>query len=1472
MTRRYLSARLSGPRWLGAAALALGLVLLVALAVQASLPNGTPARPVSQALWGELEPTDPAGQPLPDGRDNTSFNEFQTSYWLAPWWMSIDIEAGRIFTIGSQTLQIWDATGDPANPRLLGGAARSAIIQRVTGEDATGWPMRDIDLPPNNTQVAAVVGAVLGVTIWDTRNPSSPSNVYQLPGEGHEVHATTIGGRHYAFVASGDGLLVFDMSQALQGTRCLDNTAGTACSGVFRGHLGAVRGLDYIDGTGAFLAGSAGDGVEIWNVAGAPAGQLVVHALEGLPTRGVALWRDVDSSAYYLAVVVSRFIAGQGLVYEGRIYDMSCLNSGGCQDAGPLLTTINLGRNHGIRSFVTFSRSGPNAFLYFGTDNRTGGGPQREFLVDVTNPDNPSQTRDITPQGTIVSDGKTVDYWSWYYEGNNGPNDLQGFNGVGPRRGKFLGEYFYRAAWSIFDVHRRTAGLPPAAEFDWVSHEADPEKIYPGSLVDFFDRSTGQPSGWSWFFQNGSPLTSPLRNPQVVFDVTGPFPTTTTVSLTSFNDAGESDPMTKELTLLNPAPSVAGVSSNVNLATVCQPITFEAQDVSGKSPLVFSWEVLDTDNNDLTVTGPTTPDTDPSRFVWDTTPFQTLDGDRSFKAQVTVTGTGDPAVGFSPEVVLRPLAPLPAAGSFEPTHDPFVTGEVQFHVSVLGATEWLWDFGDGTVGEWTSDPVDGPNPVHVYEEIGTFEVTVQVRNCTNPDNPITSAPLEVDIVTIEVLHAEFEAVTGPGGVTCFPDIGGCKWFAKPGDEIAFEDRSTGAQEYHYDWDGNGSFEDGPHTTPRLSHKYFQEGVYTPVLKVVGLGDEEVFVHPFEINVEGGGSNPPPPPPPPPSAKIFVSGPITGTPGTAYQFRATTTGCTPAAAGWSWEVSRGGQISGVPSSSTINVSWPSTGRKTVAARNSGCGSAVGSTAITLTDSTTPPPPPPPPDNGGDLEASFTFSPQNPAPGQTVIFNGSASTGDPTTYTWSFGDGQRQDTATPSVQHVYSAPGSYQVALAVSRPGTCTNFGICSSHDTKKTIVVSGTPVDPEPEPEPEEPLTVCPDDPDALCFLDGRFKVSVTWSDPARSGDSGIGKPLAEDPLPDQDTTGFFWFFNPNSVDLIVKFLDGAPNGAVWFFSGGLSDAEYTIRVEDRASEPHTVKTYENIAGNICGLADTEAFPQVASLPGGQTVVLTGHSLDGGTRNVSGAGASGLHADFTFTPQNPAPGQPVVFNASASTGDPDTYTWVFGDGGRPVSTSGPSVQHVYSEPGTYEVRLAVSRPGSCTNFGICSSPDTKKSIVVSGEPFDPGPGDDPGGDDSGGDDPGGDDSGGDDPGGDDGGETVTGDTTACEPGPETLCLLDGRFEIRVDWRNPRPPFNSGTGRAIEGTQESGYFWFFSPTNVELVLKMIDGHGVNDHFWVFFGALTDVEYDIAVRDTETGLTETYTNAAGNICGQADTQAFE
>jgi hypothetical protein len=110
---------------------------------------------------------------------------------------------------------------------------------------------------------------------------------------------------------------------------------------------------------------------------------------------------------------------------------------------------------------------------------------------------------------------------------------------------------------------------------------------------------------------------------------------------------------------------------------------------------------------------------------------------------------------------------------------------------------------------------------------------------------------------------------------------------------------------------------------------------------------------------------------------------------------------------------------------------------------------------------------------------------------------------------------------------------------------------------------------------------------------------------------------------------------------------------------------------------------------------------------------------------------------------------------------------------------------------------------------------------------------------------------------------------CVSGPTTLCLNNQRFKVEVQWKDFRN--NTGSGQAMPLTSDTGYFWFFSSNNVELVVKVLDARAFNGRFWVFYGALSNVEYTLTVTDTATGRVKSYTNPSGTFGSVGDTDAF-
>jgi hypothetical protein len=77
---------------------------------------------------------------------------------------------------------------------------------------------------------------------------------------------------------------------------------------------------------------------------------------------------------------------------------------------------------------------------------------------------------------------------------------------------------------------------------------------------------------------------------------------------------------------------------------------------------------------------------------------------------------------------------------------------------------------------------------------------------------------------------------------------------------------------------------------------------------------------------------------------------------------------------------------------------------------------------------------------------------------------------------------------------------------------------------------------------------------------------------------------------------------------------------------------------------------------------------------------------------------------------------------------------------------------------------------------------------------------------------------------------------------------------------------------ELSRDSAAFFVFDPDNAELVLKVLDGCGVNGHHWVYASGLTDLPVDLVIEDRRSGETWSYSSSGGSVFpGVADVEAF-
>lgn len=1277
-------------------------------------PGRFPASPPPASLWNGLEPAYtvlPTSQTGGLSRDSSWDNTNGNWGTQNPFWWSLDIEQGYLYTAFSQGFQVWNIGADATQPPRMVNKSIHALAPVLHTNPHSFEIPRDVDAAPGDHNLVALAGASsMGMLLVNATNKANPVVYYQDHGpsggdhkDGAEVYVGSIGGRYYGFLAavdpntgpnSSNGLWVYDLTRAKElgaASPCVEQLPVVQnCPGVYKARL-ATKKTNYVhgaaDGSSHYVVFAGGDsshkGFEIWDVSNPSAPVRKLTGLSGDVINGVALWRDASQNKLFLALA-NRKPTGVGTLARGQFYDVTCLRTSCGSLPSPIYDFPLTGHvTLDTRSTVTFSRTGGETgtpYVYFGRGGKDPNSTalQPEWLLDVTglSPSNPPD--DVTGgdplnggagQPTIQLGGMTLGYFSYY--SHCAPD---GTNWYASQTGQVAGSYFYRAGYSILDIHELVDVGPEITV-------TGPPQGYTGQTLTYAAvaaNCTATPGAWSW--QLGG-TGGTIVGSQTGSSINVQWSQTGAKTVTAFNNSGCSGATTvpAAVQILSAQPAIGGVTANPTTAPVCTQITFEATNVTGQPPLTFDWTIEQGGNPVPGEVGSGNP------FAWDTEGMSP----GTYRGRVDVGGPGGNATSLSPNVTLTALQTLPQSGGFTISNDPPNLGTVQFHSNVAGATEWRWNFGDGTILQ-TENPAQGVNPVHVYDAVGAYDVTLEVRNCIET-NFRTSQVLEVEINEVQTLEIlDFRAVCS---------IAPCIF--QTGQPVTFTHNVIGDPTlYEYNWDGAGGFEQSS-PTPINTHSYPQAGTFSPVLRVTKGSQTDTFTAPPVVVVSGG---------PPPTPSISVSGPTSREVGQQGTYTASAVNCSPSASGWTWTTSGG---TGSSTSNSITLSWSATGSKTVTARNSACGAAVGTRVVSVTN----------PGGGGpgNLNAVFSFTPASPEAGQAVSFDGSASTGELIDWVWDFGDGA--DGSGETASHTYAQPGTYTVELMVAAFGQGCPQGICRDTATRQITVGDGGNTG-----------NCVPDD-ETLCLLDGRFQVSAHWR--RSNGQTGVAHVYESFA---GDRTGMFWFFSEDNVELITKSLDATqmPNPAYWFFYGGLSNVEYWIDVVDTVTGAE--QEYHNLPGVICGVADTDAFDPVDQpLP----------STGGGAATVPRGGQG-------------------VFEVSSITG------------------AGAS--------------------------GTCVPSDTR------------------------------------------------------------LCLLDGRYAVEVDWINQHNGNAEGVGHAIPGTDRTGYFWFFNQDNVELVTKMLDPGAPFQHVWVFWGALSDVDYTIRVTDTVTQVEREYHNLPGSYCGGADTTAFD
>ena len=339
------------------------------------------------------------------------------------------------------------------------------------------------------------------------------------------------------------------------------------------------------------------------------------------------------------------------------------------------------------------------------------------------------------------------------------------------------------------------------------------------------------------------------------------------------------------------------------------------------------------------------------------------------------------------ERILPPVARLSASAAL------VEEGEgVRFtSLSINNPTTTTWDFGDGqTAG--------GPSVVKSWPNAGTYNVTMRVTNSEGSDT--ANAVVRV-LPNLPAPIASFSfAPVSPDTATA----------------VQFTDTSTGGPPAEWHWDfGDGT----PESTQRnATHTFARTGTFQVRLTVVNRAGTNSTLRSIVVR-----------PAAPVAAFTFLPAVplINGT----VQFNDTSTGGTPAT--WAWDF--GDLTVSAVRNPTKVYALAGTYQVRLTVTNE-----TGTSTIVRPVLVSPPAP----------IAAFTITPPAPVARETVTFTNTSTGGPATTVSWDFGDGSPPS---PVPTHVYAVQGTYPVTF------TATNAA--GSSFATRSLIVAPTPPLPIP---------------------------------------------------------------------------------------------------------------------------------------------------------------------------------------------------------------------------------------------------------------------------------------------------------------------------------------------------------------------------------------------------------------------------
>jgi PKD repeat protein len=330
-------------------------------------------------------------------------------------------------------------------------------------------------------------------------------------------------------------------------------------------------------------------------------------------------------------------------------------------------------------------------------------------------------------------------------------------------------------------------------------------------------------------------------------------------------------------------------------------------------------------------------------------------------------------------------------------------------------------------------------------------------------------------------------------------------------------------------------------------------------------------------------------------------------------------------------------------------------------------------------------------GGGCQAYFYMYPDSlNNPPYTYNFIDQSS-GNISTWTWSFGDGTTQTIAfpaNPNVTHSYAQPGNYGVCLMIQGiDSTCFDYHC----DTLFVGSGGGCQAD----------FTYYSAGTNTIQFLNYSTGTNGPWY--WTFGDGGTS--TLRDPFHTYPAPGYY-FATLTIGALGTNCYDTA--GLTVYVNdstGGGCQAAFAVVPDSMNMPPYSYHFIDQSSGNIAywfwsfgdGQSSSEQSPyHTYQQPGVYSVCLSVIGADSTCYDIACdsllvGNATGCQAMFTYT-INPATGNNAVQFSDQSTGNPVSWLWYFGDS---TYSTAQNPFHFYPGPGTYYACLTITG-NNCTS--------------------------------------------------------------------------------------------------------------------------------------------------------------------------------